>query len=375
MNIKILFFGSDYPPTGGGISTYTQEWLFALAKENSINGKVFIFGNREPRKESIMNIFEVNTLRSVNFFYVGYKIFLYVLRNKDFEILHSFNLFPVGFWVIFWSKFFGKKGILTFYGADACDTRTSKKVLFLQRWTIKNAYKNITISEFTKDKVINRYKIVGENINVIYPVLPRFFDKMDKNSKEIKDIINKFKIENNDFIIIAVCRLVKRKGIEYLIDAIRKIGDKNVKVIIIGDGKERVVWENKVKDYDLNNQIFFAGKVPNLVPYYSIANIAVLLSYIILEEGDFEGLGLVLLEAQSYGLPVIGTRSGGIPEAIDEGGTGLVVPEKNSDAIAKAILRLKNDSSLYVNMKEKTKVFLEGRFGKKNTIDKYLNII
>ncbi len=367
--MKIIFFGSDYIPTNGGIATYTREWLNAFSLED-INGKVKIFGNKNPRKEKINNL-SLETLRSVNFFYVGFIIFMDFVKNLNADYFYAMNLFPIGFWTVFWSKIFFKKSVITFYGADACDTRTTRKVVLLQSFSIKRATIAITISEFTKNKVIQRYNLSNKNnIKVIYPILPRLDMVHNIDYKKVEEEKRRLNIDNDDFVIVTVCRLVKRKGVEYLIEAISLIKDKNIKLIVVGDGPERKNLELIKDKYDLKDRVIFVGKVPDLSIYYSIAKVGSLVSYTIENEGDFEGLGLVLLEAQLYGLPVIGTRSGGIPEAIEDGKTGFVVDERNANAISDSILKLKNDNSLYNKMKSNTKVFLQNRFGHENTVRK-----
>lgn len=351
--MRIFFFGSDYPPTGGGISTHTREWLSAISRD--VEGKVRILGNKEPRTEKLGNL-TITASRSVNFFWTAVVVKWNIFSHWNYGVFHAFNLFPVGFWVVFYCKVFRKKSVLTFYGADACDKRTSKKVLWLQKWALKNATWCITISEFTKKRVMERYGIDGHNIHVIHPVVPQ----LEKG--EVKK-------ETGGFTVLSVSRLVKRKGIEYLIEAISKIPDQSVKLVIVGGGPERENLENLSKKLHLEDRITFTGKVPELATYYTSADVAVLASYIIEEEGDFEGLGLVLLEAQSYGLPVIGSNSGGIPETFENGKTGLLVPERDATAIAEAILKLKN------NKLQDPKVFLEKEFGKDATVGKYLKLI
>ncbi len=373
--MKIIFFGSDYIPTNGGIATYTKEWLHALSLEN-ISGNVRIFGNKNPRKEKINNNLSLETVRSVNFFYVGFTIFIDFIKNINADYFYALNLFPIGFWTVFWSKVFFKKSIITFYGADACDTRTSRKVVRLQSFAIKNATIAITISEFTKNKIIKRYNLsYKNNIQVIYPILPKL-DMVNKiDNIKVEQEKNKLGINDNNFVIVTVCRLVKRKGVPYLIEAISLIKDQNVKLIVVGDGPERKELENIRDKFNLKDRVYFVGKVPDLSIYYSIAKVGSLVSYIIEEEGDFEGLGLVLLEAESYSLPVIGTRSGGIPEAIDNDKTGFVVEERNAHSIADSILKLKNDNILYNQMKNRTKDFLEERFGRENTSKRLFGIL
>ncbi len=369
--MKIYFFGSDYPPTNGGISTYTTNLLGAMSRESGVEGRARIFGNKNPRTETLNNQLEIILVRSVNFFYVGWRILIDIITHHDYDVLYALNLFPIGFWVIFWSKIFHKKGIITFYGADACDTRTSKKVVWLQKWAITHAYKAITISIFTRDAVVKKYGIIGNNIEVVYPLLPQV-----KNEKIVPVATRSdMGLALDDFVVVSICRLVKRKGVEYLIDALSMSDDVKIKAIIVGDGDERAGFEDRVREAGLADRIKFVGKAPDLTPYYSIADCVTLLSYMRKEEGDFEGLGLVLLEAQSYGVPVIGTISGGIPEAFVNDKTGIAVSEREARAVLDAILKLKDDVGLHQSMSMATTGFLITRFGKKNTIDNILKFL
>jgi glycosyltransferase involved in cell wall biosynthesis len=355
--MRIFCFGSDYPPTGGGIATHTREWLRALASEKSIKVRATIFGNKVPREEKVGGLIEITTVRSVNFFYVGWRIFQDMWKFRHYEIFHAFNLFPVGFWTVFWSKIFGKKCVLTFYGADACDKRTSAKVLWLQKWTIKHATWALTISEFTKQKVIERYVISDKNIHIIHPILPHF----EKGDEYIKN--------DNNFVILSVSRLVKRKGIEYLIEAVSKIPDPKVQLMIVGGGPEQENLKKVAERLKVNDRVTFTGRVSSLTPYYQKADVVALVSYIVEEEGDFEGLGLVLLEAQSHGKPVIGTESGGIPETFENERTGILVPERDAEAIRRAIVKLRNHKM------EDPHEFLEREFGREATVGRYLQLI
>lgn len=368
--MRIFCFGSDYPPTDGGLATHTKEWLLGLAEVKDIKVRATIFQNKNPRTEKVGGVIELTTLRSGNFFYMGYRIFRDMWKYRHYDVIHSFNLFPVGFWTVFWSLIFRKKNVLSFYGQDACDKRTSKKVLWLQKWAMNHATWAVTITEYPKQRVMERYGISSEKIHVIHPILPK-----STTIEYDEDIRQKFGISPEDFVVLSVSRLVRRKGIEFLIEALSKIPDPSVKLIIIGGGPEKDRYEELVNRLNLNNRIFFAGRVPNLYPYYKAGNVSALVSYIIKEEGNFEGLGIVLLEAQSFGLPVIGSNSAGIPEAFADGETGIMVPEKNSDEIAKAILRLKNDKELYREMSAETRGFLEKEFGKEATVGKYLRLI
>lgn len=82
--------------------------------------------------------------------------------------------------------------------------------------------------------------------------------------------------------------------------------------------------------------------------------------------GDSEGLGIVLLEASASGIPVVGTWHGGIPEAIIDGVTGFLVPERNASALAEKLLTLLSEDSLREKMGYAGRKMVEERFDIKN---------
>jgi len=378
--MKIYFFGSDFFPTGGGIATYTHDWLSSIQDKSTmrngslekVTARVRIFGNKQPRTEQLGKNIYITTVRSVNFFYVGVRIFFDIISHLDYDGFHAFNLFPVGFWTVFWCFVLRKKSVVTFYGADACDKRSSRKTVILQSWLLRHATFPITISEYTRAKVAQRYALAQNSIHVIYPI---FIDRKSHDLKGDDCLRKKLSLTEHDFVVVSVARLVKRKGTEYLIQAALQIADPLIKIIIIGDGKERARLEKTVKENGLEKNIFFAGKVSDVRPYYLIAHVAVLLSYEIVEEGDFEGLGLVLVEAASHGLPVVGTRSGGIPEAFEDKKTGLLIEPQDPKAIAEALLTLKNDRDMYAAMSAHAPQFLKEKFSQKNTLGVYLELV
>ena len=91
-------------------------------------------------------------------------------------------------------------------------------------------------------------------------------------------------------------------------------------------------------------------------------------------EGDIEGLGVVYLEAQQYGVPVLGTYSGGIPEAMEENKSGFLVPEHDVAALAEKILLLKSNPELRVRMGEYGKTFVREKFDWRKSIQGHLDL-
>ncbi|MEO0215160.1 MAG: glycosyltransferase family 4 protein [candidate division WOR-3 bacterium] len=159
-------------------------------------------------------------------------------------------------------------------------------------------------------------------------------------------------------VILFVGRLVERKGVRYLIEATKILRGKgvNASLHIVGDGPLRKELEELSKGLGLEDVVLFKGKIGSqeLINEYENSNIFVLPS-IIDSRGDTEGLGVVLIEALTFGLPVIASRVGGIPDIIIDKETGLLVNEKDPVSLASAI------EYLLLNWEEAKKMVIMGQ--------------
>jgi len=150
------------------------------------------------------------------------------------------------------------------------------------------------------------------------------------------------------FVVVFVGRLVERKGVRHVIDAVARLPrERGAKLLVIGDGPERQPIEAQVRRAGLDARVELRGRVSDaeLRRAYASASAFVLPS-IIDSRGDTEGLGVVLLEAMSYGVPVVGSNVGGIPDIVTDGETGLLVPPGDPAALAGALERLAADPVL-----------------------------
>jgi len=135
------------------------------------------------------------------------------------------------------------------------------------------------------------------------------------------------------------------KGIETLFAALRIAAARlqAVHLVVVGKGSARTALVHLAKRYGLNDRVHFAGflSARELPAAYTEATVVVLPSVT-----RSEGFGLVLLEAQACGTPVIGSAIGGIPDAIDDGVSGLLVSPGNAEALASAIVTVCDDKDL-----------------------------
>jgi phosphatidylinositol alpha-1,6-mannosyltransferase len=149
---------------------------------------------------------------------------------------------------------------------------------------------------------------------------------------------------------------------------------------VIGDGPERTALEAQCVDLGIKDRVAFLGRIerPSLDTFYQNADLFCLPSRHLESKGDVEGLGLVFLEAQQRAVPVVGTDSGGIPEAVSDGGTGLIVEEGNSSALREAIRRIAESPETHEGFSEAGPAFVERKFSwsqcVQNHIDAYRGV-
>jgi len=150
-------------------------------------------------------------------------------------------------------------------------------------------------------------------------------------------------------VIVTVARLVARKGVDRVIRALPRLAAAvpELRYLVVGDGAERSALETLARELGVADRVVFAGAVPLAeVPAYLALGEVFALPNRRLPDGEDEGFGLVFLEANAMGLPVLGGRAGGVPEVVREGETGLLVDGTDADAVAAALLRLLTDAPL-----------------------------
>ncbi|WP_372846939.1 glycosyltransferase [Pontiella sp.] len=165
--------------------------------------------------------------------------------------------------------------------------------------------------------------------------------------------------------VFSAARFTEKKGLEYLVEAFRKVRADcpDAELILAGDGPLRPRLERQIAELGLAKCVKLTGTLPhsNVLEMMRRAWLFCVPS-ITASNGDAEGLGMVFLEAQALKTPVVSTRSGGIPEAVRDGETGHLVEERNADALAEKITALLRDESARTTMGESARTHIEQRF-------------
>jgi glycosyltransferase involved in cell wall biosynthesis len=166
-------------------------------------------------------------------------------------------------------------------------------------------------------------------------------------------------------VILHVARLVEVKGTRYLLRAFATLARRydGVQLLIIGDGPLRRPLQALAASVGLRDRVEFLGAVRHAEVLSWMRKAAMLvLPSVRTATGRVEGLGMVLLEAAATGLPVIGSRVGGIPECILEGTTGFLVPERDAAALAERMGELLEDTVTRRQMGKEGRALVERRF-------------
>jgi len=170
-------------------------------------------------------------------------------------------------------------------------------------------------------------------------------------------------------IVMYVGRLIKRKGVQYLLQALEKIKTEDVMLLILGDGECEDELKSIVKELGLADKVIFTGNIAQeeLVSYYIMSDLVVVPS---ITHGIGDPWVLVLNEAMYFKKPVIATDAvGAASDMIDEGKNGFIVPEKDSPALARAMDKILEDDGLRLKMSQKSYEIIKDQFRYTNMVE------
>ena len=179
-------------------------------------------------------------------------------------------------------------------------------------------------------------------------------------------------VPDQAFRLLFVGRLVERKGLVHLLDALASLrGRRPLELDIVGDGPLRGLLEERTRELGLGDVVRFRGFVPAAELRRSFAHAdAFVLPAVEDAKGDVEGLGVVLIEAQMHGVPVIASASGGIVDIVLHERTGLLVPPGDAVALAGAIERLAGDEALRTRLAASGREHADATFSWEAIIDR-----
>ena len=263
-----------------------------------------------------------------------------ICRKFKPDIIHAHWPFPHAYIALGAAKLFRIPLVLNFHGAELLLIRKKKWVKPLLKFAIGQAQAVFANSSFTASKI----KAL-RNVDVEWSPYGTTLEFGNRNSEfgmEPHPINGKFKI-------LFVGRHIERKGICYLIEAAKYLPRDLFEIRIVGVGDLTEELKKLASESATPNsaEIIFTGKLSPeaLANEYRTANVFTLPA-IVDSKGDTEGLGVVLIEAMEIGLPIVASNVGGIPDVVVDGVSGILVPEKDPEALASAYKRLAAEPEL-----------------------------
>lgn len=304
-------------------------------------------------KESNLAKIQVPLLLLAEFYY-AFKI----IRKEKIDFIHSHWIIPSGLIGGIFRELIRTPHVTTAHAGDVFTIRNSKILRNIGFFVFKNSNKITANSSYTKDVIISIQNRTKDNIEII----PMGVDTSRFNPNKASNLRDAF---GADYLIFSVGRLVDKKGVKYLIMAMKDVINEfpRAKLIIGGSGPEKENLEKLSESLGLRENVIFTGYIKNsdLPKYYASSDIFVLPS-IETKEGDTEGLGIVLLEAIACGTPVIGSDIGGITDIIKDGETGLLAKSENPEDIAKQIIEILSNERLRQKLSEYGITLVKERF-------------
>ena len=262
--------------------------------------------------------------------------------NNRFDLIHCHWLIPQGFFCALIKFFRGTPYLLTAHGGDVYSFKGIPVIPNLIKFALKRSTFCTVNSQATRNQVLKFSK------NSSIKVVPMGVDLKEFHPGNYNE---KFKAPfgEKNLLLLGVGRLAEKKGFKYLIEAMPLILQEipSAKLVIIGFGPQKARLENQIQQLELASSIsLIGGKTgKELQDWFASADIFIGPS-IITADGDTEGQGVVFLEAMASGTAVIASDVGGIKDAVRDNISGLLVPEKNPQAIAEKVLTLAKNNQL-----------------------------
>ena len=314
---KILLLTIEYPPQIGGVGRYYKN----IVDNWPIKNQIIVF------KPKFFKFLWPKWLYSI-------LQIIYTIKLKNIKLLLIGQILPIGYIAYFIKKILKKPYVVFCHGMDIGILRGRK--LFLAKLILNKADLIVANSYYTLNLLNNLTKNKSKIVTYPSPNFDLIKYNLQKTSKTKT---------SNKLILLSVSRFVKRKGIFFVLEAIKDLDF--VEYIIVGKGpqKDKLISFVKRNNLEYKVKIIVSPNDEQLAQLYSTCDIFILTPYEP-NSGDFEGFGIVYLEAGLFRKPCIASKSGGIKEAVIHKKTGILVDSKDIKGIKKAILILSQNKNL-----------------------------
>jgi glycosyltransferase involved in cell wall biosynthesis len=355
--MKILFCNYEYPPLGGGGGVMNALLAQELAKRHEVtvltsqgmglprdrleNGvrvvRVPIFFRRDKSAANMLSMFAYIP-GAIN---AGRKL----LRNNQFDLINTHFVLPTGPVGDALARYAGIPNILSLHGGDLYDptkfTSPHRHPLLRSwiKWLLHRA-----------DFVVGQSRNTLLNLSILYaPDIEAVRIPLGVRLSQVKSSASRheFGFANDDFVMVTVGRLIRRKAVHQLLAVMAVLRHYKVRLVVVGSGPEETFLRSEAQRKHLEDKVRFAGYVSE-EEKYRILN----MSDIYVSTTQHEGFCLSFLEAMMAGLPIVTYDYGGHTDFLRDQISGYLVPLNNLDEFINRCKLLMREPSLHAEIKK-----------------------
>ena len=352
-----LLLAYDFPPIGGGIA----RWMAELAKRYPAGSLVVSTGQCGdssdvdagfPNRVDRLGIAS-RRLRTIQGILLWSRRVAVLARSTDAEFIWCGNIKPAAYPAKWTMERTGVPFGILLHGGDLLILQHQIHQSAVKRTTaaalLSSAAVLVANSEWTRDRCLTvlselELDVPADRVRIVPLGADPAFFRPGLDTREVRE---RYGLDDGRWLL-SVARLTRHKGIDTALQALARLGPRHpdLRYAVVGDGEEREALEDEARGLGVARRVRFLTDVPDrdLPALYNCAEIYLGVSRLM--EQRVEGFGISLAEASACGIPVIAGRSGGIPAAVRDGETGLLVDAERADAVAEAIGRLLDDAGL-----------------------------
>lgn len=324
-NKNILLFTSEYPPQIGGVASYYRD-LVATWNQTG-DGKIEVLA----------------TALKPHWLFSMVALWRTVRTHRVKTVLVG-QLLPVGTvtWLV--HRFLQYDYVVFVHGMDLPYALKRPRKRWLAGRILGDAKAVIAVNSYVRTLLVDAFKDIESKITVVNPGMT---PQVTSNKEQVTRLKEKYGLQGKT-VLLQVGRLVERKGVDKVLEALPRAVEEcpDLVYVVIGGGPKENDCRLQIADCKLEEHVRLITDANDeeVQAWYELCDIFIMPARQI--GGDFEGFGIVYLEANAHGKPVIAGDSGGVRDAVVDCVNGLLVDPEKVEVIADAIVKLCKDKTL-----------------------------